>query len=102
MNFLKVRFGHSPISSNFMLIDIILTFFMNTYPLYSFIALSIRDKSQRQLIRISVSLQIRVGCKLQRPEKLCVKQDRKIFISSCKSAQRRGVQDCEVGNSGFF
>ena len=105
VNFLKVQFGHSPISSNFMLIDIILTFFMNTYPLYSFIAFSIRDKSKDSLLgylRISVSLQIRVGCKLQRPEKQWVKQDRKIFISSCKSAQRRGVQDCEVGNSGFF
>lgn len=33
-----------------MLIDIILTFFMNTYPLYSFIVLSIRDKSKDSLL----------------------------------------------------
>lgn len=69
---------------------------MNTYPLYSSIAVSTQRQNQRQLTMVPVSFEIRVSYELQIPEKVS-KTGYKIFLfSSCKSAQRKGVLDCDV------
>ena len=92
----SVRFGHYPISSHFTLIDVILRFFVNTYPLYSSIAVSIQRQNQRQLTIVPVSFEIRVSYELQIPEKVS-KTGYKIFLFPfCKSAQRKRVLDCDM------
>ena len=92
----SVRFGHYPISSHFALTDVILRFFVNTYPLYSSTAVSIQRQNQGQLTIVPVSFAIRVSYELQIPEKVS-KTGYKIFLFPfCKSAQRKRVLDCDM------
>lgn len=69
---------------------------MNTYPLYSSIAVSVQRQNQRQLTMVPISFEIRVNYELQIPEKVSKIGYTNFLFSSCKSVQRKGVLDCDV------
>lgn len=69
---------------------------MNTYHLQPTLLFIFRDETSDTLLGYLMYC-FRLGLvEWQRPEKKEGKTDRKIVISSCSSAQKKDVQDCEV------